>query len=216
MFHATKHLTITLLLITVAGCESTYYDTMEKFGFHKRDILIDRIEEAQEAQQDGQAQFQDALIQFRAVVAFDGGELDMVYTKLSNEYEDSVTAAEKIRDRIGSVESVADALFNEWRGELGEYTNQNLRRASERQLDQTEQRYKRLMNSMRRAEKAIDPVLATLKDNVLYLKHNLNARAIASLKSELAGVNTDVAFLIDAMQQAINESSVFIEEMRAE
>lgn len=216
MFHATKHLTITLLLIMVAGCESTYYDTMEKFGFHKRDILIDRIEEAQEAQQDGQAQFQDALIQFRAVVAFDGGELDVVYTKLNNEYEDSVTAAEKIRDRIGSVESVADALFNEWRSELGEYTNQNLRRASERQLDQTEQRYKRLMNSMRRAEKAIDPVLATLKDNVLYLKHNLNARAIASLKSELAGVNTDVAFLIDAMQQAINESSVFIEEMRAE
>ncbi|MDA0788459.1 MAG: DUF2959 domain-containing protein [Proteobacteria bacterium] len=216
MNHPMKHLTVGLLIMLAAGCQSTYYDTMEKFGFHKRDILIDRIEAAQEAQQDGQEQFQDALIQFRAVVAFDGGELDDIHAKLSSEYEDSVTAADRIRDRINSVESVADALFEEWRGELGEYTNPNLRRASERQLKQTEQRYQRLINAMRRAEEAIDPVLATLKDNVLYLKHNLNARAIASLKSELNNVNTDVAYLINAMQQAINESNAFIEEMRAE
>tara|TARA_B100001964_G_C14082329_1_gene530880 strand:- start:142 stop:360 length:219 start_codon:yes stop_codon:yes gene_type:complete len=61
--------------LLLAACESTYYDAWEKVGAHKRDILIDRIEEVQEAQVEGQEQFKDALEQFRAVVNFDGGKL---------------------------------------------------------------------------------------------------------------------------------------------
>ena len=202
-------------MVCLTACESTYYDAMEQFGVHKRDILIDRIEDAQSAQEDGQEQFKDALTQFRAVVNFDGGDLEDYYEELNDEYEDSESAATTIRDRIGAVESVAEALFDEWTDELEQYSSQNLRRESERQLRDTRRRYSRLISSMRRAEDAIDPVLATLKDNVLFLKHNLNARAIASLKSELGTVNTDVNRLIDAMQKAIDESNSFIEDMRS-
>lgn len=203
-----------LLLVLLTGCESAYYDTMEQFGVHKREILVDRIEDAQDAQEEGQEQFKNALEQFQAVVNFDGGDLEQVYNQLNAEYEDSVDAADTIRDRIGAVESVADALFNEWETELGQYTNPALRRDSERQLGQTRRRYDRLMTAMGSAEKTIDPVLDSLKDNVLYLKHNLNARAIASLKGELGTVNQDVENLINAMQRAINESNAFIEQMR--
>tara|TARA_R110002072_G_scaffold64_5_gene351 strand:- start:23698 stop:24339 length:642 start_codon:yes stop_codon:yes gene_type:complete len=204
------------LLIIAAGCESTYYDALEKVGLHKRDILIDRIESAQEAQEDGQQQFKDALEQFQAVVNFDGGELQDVYEKLSDEYEDSVDAAETITSRIDSVESVANALFDEWQTELGEYSNARYRRDSERQLKETQRRYNRLLTSMRKAERSIEPVLTTLKDNVLFLKHNLNARAIASLKGELGTVNSDVAALVATMQSAIDESNAFIAELKQE
>ena len=208
-----RTITLTCLLL-LSACESTYYDAMEQIGIHKRDILIDRIEEAQEAQEEGQEQFKDALEQFKAVVNFDGGKLEDTYNLLNEEYEDSVSAAEKITDRINSVESVAEALFDEWESELLEYSNTNLRRDSERQLKSTRRKYKRLITSMRDAEQTIDPVLTSLKDNVLYLKHNLNARAISSLKGELGNVNRDITTLIDAMQDAINESNAFIEEMR--
>jgi Protein of unknown function (DUF2959) len=207
---------ILAFLLPAAACESTYYDAMEKIGVHKRDILIDRIEEAQEAQEEGQEQFKDALEQFRAVINFDGGELEGVYDRLNDEYKDSVSAAEEISNRIDGVESVAQALFDEWESELLEYSNANLRRDSERQLKQTQRKYRRLITSMHNAEKTIDPVLSSLKDNVLYLKHNLNARAIASLKGELGSVNRDINSLIEAMQRAINESSIFIKEMRPE
>ncbi len=207
-------LLVPLLLVILSGCESTYYDAMEKFGIHKRDILVDRIEEAQEAQEDGQEQFQSALEQFRTVVNFDGGELESVYNQLNGEYEDSVAAAEEISARIDSVESVAEALFSEWQDELGQYSSANLRRDSERQLRETRTRYGRVITAMRNAERSIDPVLASLKDNTLYLKHNLNARAIASLKGELGNVNRDIGQLINAMQAAIDESNRFIAEMR--
>jgi hypothetical protein len=207
-------LLLTLLAIGLAGCESTYYDAMEQLGIHKRDILIDRIEDAQTAQEEGQEQFKDALEQFQAVVNFDGGDLEVIYNKLNSEYEDSVDAADTIRERIGGVESVAEALFSEWQTELNEYSSATLKRDSQRQLEQTRRRFNQLMSSMRNAERTIDPVLASLKDNVLYLKHNLNARAIASLKGELSTVNENVNTLIEAMQTAINESSVFIDQMK--
>jgi chromosome segregation ATPase len=143
-----------------------------------------------------------------------GGELEDIYNRLSDEYEASEDAANEIRDRIDSVEDVAEDLFAEWETELDQYSNANLRRDSERQLRDTQRRYERLMSAMRRAEQTIDPVLASLKDNTLYLKHNLNARAIASLKGELSTVNRDVENLIGAMQSAINESNAFIEDMR--
>ena len=201
-------------LLLLAGCESAYYDTLEQFGVHKREILVDRIEDAQEAQEEGQEQFKDALEQFQAVVNFDGGDLESVYNRLDAEYEDSVAAADNIRDRMGAVESVAEALFREWEAELEQYSSASLRRDSQRQLLATQRRYDRLITAMRSAEDTIDPVLASLKDNVLYLKHNLNARAIASLKGELGTVNQDVENLINAMQRAINEPNEFIEQMK--
>lgn len=207
---------VALSLVMFSGCETTYYNAMEKVGIHKRDILIDRIEDAREAQQDGQKQFRNALEEFKSVANFDGGELESLYERLNDEYEASVDAAETISDRIDKVDSVANALFDEWRQELDQYTSQNLRRDSERKLKETQRRYQTLLAAMRRAEKSIEPVLATLKDNTLYLKHNLNARAISSLKNELGTVNRNVSTLIKAMETAIRESDSFIKELKQE
>ena len=201
-------------VISLTACETVVYDALEKVGYHKRDILIDRIDAAQASQTEGQEQFKSALEQFKSVINFDGGDLEVTYDQLNDEYEASVDAADEIHDRIDSVKNVADALFDEWQEELEQYSNASLRRDSERQLKNTRRRYSKVLGAMRRAEKAIDPVLVSLKDNTLYLKHNLNARAIASLKNELGTVDNDVNALLTAMQQAINESNAFIDELR--
>ena len=69
------------------------------------------------------------------------------------------------------------------------------------------------MKSMRRAEKSMQPVLTAFQDQVLVLKHNLNARAIDSLKSELSSIERDTARLIEQMQKAIAEADAFIKSM---
>ena len=213
MRHA-KWIFLLTTVISLTACETVVYDALEKVGYHKRDILIDRIDAAQASQTEGQEQFKSALEQFKSVINFDGGDLEVTYDQLNDEYEASVDAADEIHDRIDSVKNVADALFDEWQEELEQYSNASLRRDSERQLKDTRRRYSKVLGAMRRAEKAIDPVLASLKDNTLYLKHNLNARAIASLKNELGTVDNDVNALLTAMQQAINESNAFIDELR--
>lgn len=203
------------LTLLISACDTVYLNTMEQVGFHKRDILVDRIEAAQEAQQEGQEQFKSALEQFKEVVNFDGGQLEEMYNRLNDSYEDSVDAADNITNRIDKVDSVANALFDEWEDEIDEYTNQNFKRSSQQQLRDTKTRYARLLKAMRKAENSIQPVLSTLKDNTLFLKHNLNARAISSLKGELSNVNQQVSSLINNMEQAIKESDSFIKELQA-
>lgn len=187
---------------------------MEKVGIHKRDILINRIEDTQDAQKDAQKQFKSAMEQLKSIADFDGGDLESVYNKLNSEYEDSEASAELIHKRIEKVESVAKALFKEWKTELNQYSNTKLKRDSARKLNATQKRYNTLVVALRRSEKSITPVLNTLRDNTFYLKHNLNAQAVISLKGEFKYINADINKLIQEMQKSITESNTFITELR--
>jgi Skp family chaperone for outer membrane proteins len=195
------------------GCQSMYYGAMEKMGIEKRDILVDRVDNAREAQQEAKDQFESALEKFIAVTDYSGGDLEKQYKTLKSEYEDSVSRADAVRDKISSVEDVAGALFKEWEGELKQYSSADLRRSSERQLKATQKSYSTLITAMKAAEKKIAPVLAAFNDRVLYLKHNLNANAIASLKTQRKSVETDIQGLIRDMNTSIAEADKFIKSM---
>ncbi len=207
------NLFLVLCLFTLTGCQSAYYKTMEKFGYHKRDLLVDRVEDARDAQQDAKEQFQSALEKFTVVMNFSGGQLEEKYKDLKAEFESSESKAKAVRKRVAEVEDVAEALFDEWESELSQYTNDNLRRASERKLEQTNRRYTQLIDAMKRAEAKIEPVLSAFRDQVLFLKHNLNAQAIASLHDELASVEADIGSLIKEMEASISEADEFIKAM---
>lgn len=199
----------------LTGCQSAYYAAWEKVGVEKRDILVDRVENAKDSQEDAQEEFSSALEQFSALINFDGGELEDIYDDLNAQYEASQSAADKVSDRINSVESVAEALFDEWQQELEQYTNATYRRNSEQQLRQTKLRYGKLIRAMKNAEKTMQPVLSALQDNVLFLKHNLNASAIGALQGELGQIEKEVAVLIKEMKESIAVSDAFIAEMNS-
>ena len=40
--------------LLLGGCQSAYYGAMEKVGYHKRDIMVDRVQEAKESQEEAQ------------------------------------------------------------------------------------------------------------------------------------------------------------------
>lgn len=208
--------TMLVSLLVFTGCQTAYYKTMEKVGYHKRDLLVSRVEAARDVQQEAKEQFQTALERFTEVLGFDGGDLEKKYNQLNKEYEKSESKAEAVRDRIASVEDVAQALFKEWEGELQEYNSDALRRASQVKLDDTRNRYGQLISAMKRAESKIDPVLTAFRDQVLFLKHNLNAQAIASIQNELVSVESDIALLIREMERSIGEADSFIQAMLKE
>jgi chromosome segregation ATPase len=199
--------------LLLGGCKSAYYAAAEKIGFAKRDILVSRVESARDSQQDAKEEITDALTEFRKVVAVDGGELESRYDSLAAQLDDSERAAQQVRDRISAVDDVAEALFDEWRAELEHYSDAALRTRSERQLRSTRARYDQLIGAMRRAEDKLDPALRPLRDQVLYLKHNLNARAVAGLKGELTQVDAQVTQLVAELDRAIAEANRFIAQL---
>jgi len=201
------------ILLTLSACSSMYYSGLEKMGIPKRELMIHRVEKARDTQEDTKEQFKSALEQFTAVTNFNGGDLEAIYNKLNTEYEDSIDQAELVRKRIDDIKDVSEALFEEWEEEIAQYSSASLKRNSQSQLSSTKRQYKQLILAMERAETKLEPVLAVFKDQVLYLKHNLNARAISSLKNELSGIKSDVSTLIAAMEKSINEANTFIRSM---
>jgi hypothetical protein len=200
--------------LLLGGCQAAMYRALESVGIEKRDILVDRVEEARDAQTQAKEQFASALDQFRSVVEIEGGELEHTYDRLNAEYERSKGRAEEVTKRIDDVERVAEDLFDEWEDELDEYSNATLRRDSQRLLTDTQRRYSTLIKSMRNAEKSMHPVLDTFQDQVLVLKHNLNAQAISSLRKELTTIERQTAALIKDMERAIAEANRFIESTK--
>lgn len=204
---------IVLSIFTLTGCQSAYYSAMEQVGYHKRDIMVDRVEDAKESQQDAQEEFTSALEALSSLTNFSGGDLEDMYNKINDKYQDSEKAAQNVSDRIAAIEDVSDALFDEWQGELDLYTSDSLRRSSEQKLRETQSSYKTMLSAMKRAEKKMDPVLNTLRDNTLYLKHNLNASAVGSLQSEFMSLEKDIAYAIKQMNAAIAESDKFLAQL---
>ncbi len=205
-------LVMSMLLLT--SCQSAYYSTMEKVGVHKRDILADRVDKAQDAQQDAQQEFKSALEQFSTLIKFDGGDLQKQYELTDDQYQACNEAAANVSERINSIEDVAEALFDEWQEELDMYSNAKQKQDSAAKLKSTKRQYQQLLSTMRQAEASMAPVLDSLRDNSLYLKHNLNAQAIGALRNEFASIERDITLLIRNMNKAISESQQFIATLK--
>lgn len=205
-----------LLLAFLGACSSMYYATMEKFGYQKRDLLVERVQKARESQSEAKKQIQTTFEAFQGLTGFQGGELEAKYKQFKGLYDQSAAQATEVKDRIASIEKVSGDMFSEWGQEIGQIQNPNLRAKSETMKADTEKRYTALIGTMKAAEQRMQPVLTAFNDQVLFLKHNLNAAAISSLQSEAVKIQSDVAGLIAEMQKSIDEADKFIASMPAE
>lgn len=189
---------------------TVYYSARESIGEHKRDIVVSHVKHACTGLQDTKNEFEDALERFKNLIAVNESALEHRYHLLNRQYQFCRAKSDAVSDRIKAIEEVCEALFVEWENELNEYSNRNLRAHSKQQLKAARQNYARLIKSMQKAEAKIQPVLAAFKDQVLYLKHNLNAQAIAALRHEFIEIGIDISQLIQAMEQTIAEASQFV------
>ena len=206
-----------MLLPTVVGCQTTrnaYYNAWEKYGgYAKRERLVDNVKAARAEQVEAKKEFTTALQQFKSVVNFQGGNLEATYNKLNSDYQQCEAQAEEVRDKIKSVKTVADALFSEWKGDIAEMSDPQLKTANQKLMDQTKQNYKEMIARMDAAAASMDPVLRSFKDRVLFLKGNLNAMAIASLKGKEVELGGDIDKLLKQMDASIKEADEFIAQL---
>jgi len=187
---------------------------MEKLGYEKRHILVTRVKKAKSTQIEAKEEFSSALDEFIAVSNYKGGDLEKMYRRIETAYGKADTRAKDVRGRNEAVTNTGKALFKEWNAEIKQYSDPELAAASRLQYTAAEERFGELQVAMRNAEAKLDPVLDKFKDQSLFLKHNLNAKAISALQSQVTRVKIDVDRLIRDMERSIAESDRFISEMR--
>ena len=217
-------LSLSVLVVLATGCQtvgdaaksayrSADYATVGTFGVEKRDILKKKVVQARDEQTDAEEDFQDALTKLKEIYAFDGGNLEKQYNQLKSKYASAAGSAADVKSRIQSIETVAGDLFKEWEQEVEEMSTVNLKVKSKKMLLDTRQRYGTMVNALKKAEVSMGPVLKKFKDHVTFLKHNLNAAAIASLKGEAMNIQGDITSLIAEMNASIKTANAFIDSL---
>lgn len=201
---------LALAALLLAGCTTAYYKTMEKFGKEKRDILVQRVRDTKKDQEQTKEQLKTTMESFQELTGFQGGDLEKSYKKLNSEYERAAGQAAKLHDRVQSIDQVSNDLFAEWQKEIDEMHNAALKSKSAAMLRDAKGRQGVYMKAMRQTEQQMAPVLAAFHDQVLFLKHNLNARAIGSLKGTAASINTDVTAVIKSIDGSMQEADKLI------
>jgi hypothetical protein len=201
------------VLAPLTGCASTTIKLKESLGIAKREQLVSEVKDARNAQQQVKDQFSSTLAEFKSITGFEGGTMERQYDRLQAAADRSTERAELVTSRIRSVERIANAMFREWDQELAQFSSDSLRAASTEQLQVTRDRYREMMAAMRAAESRMKPVLVAFNDQVLFLKHNLNARAIASLQGTMTELETEIATLIEEMNASIDQANAFIQGM---
>ncbi|MFO1451244.1 MAG: DUF2959 domain-containing protein [Opitutaceae bacterium] len=200
--------------VLLGGCQAAYLGALEKIGIPKREVLVDRVSKARSSQEDAKEQFASALEKFLAITKVEPGELKTRYELLNGELKRNEARATEVRDRLASVKDVAEALFSEWKKELSQYSSADLRARSEVQLTATQKSYAELLVVMERAASRMEPVLSAFRDQVLFLKHNLNAQAIRSLDTTSRTLQADIGRLIEDMEKSIREADAFIKTLQ--
>jgi hypothetical protein len=197
----------------LGSCQAMYFTTMEKLGVEKREILLDRLEEAHDKLQIAQVRFDGSLSAFREIVGGEEGNLQQNYDRYSDSYDKSEDAAADFYDTVASVQVVAGLMFDEWKRDSGEILDNNLRRASRENYTKATARYERTLRAFRRVEARMDPVLTTFRDHVLYLKLNLHPQALSTLRDNEKDVVDDLQELGQLIKNALKEGAELIEAM---
>ena len=203
-----------LTAVLLGGCASVQYSALEKVGIHKRDILVDRVEDARDAQNETREDLVSAYDELKALIGYDGGELESQYKKLDKAVSRSRNSRDELDDRLESIDKVSADLFEEWEKELELYSSQSLRDDQAQKLSLARSQYGEMRTRMQTARNRVDPVMAILEDNVLFLKHSLNARALDALRDQAGKLEGEVDVLIRDMQRAIDEADAFIARIR--
>jgi len=180
-----KYLPLLLAVALFASCSTAYYAAMDKLGYEKRHILVDRVKSAKTSQVKAKDQFASALDEFIAVSDYQGGQLEKMYRKVESAYGKSEARAKDVRAKNDNVERTGKALFKEWKKEIKQFSDPELANSSRQQYNAAQERFDELTAAMRSAESKLDPVLNKFRDQTLFLKHNLNAKAIAALESQV-------------------------------
>jgi hypothetical protein len=189
---------------------AAYYNTKESMGQHKRDLVVLHVEQACSSLERSRDQFEDTLDKFKTVICVPETSLEHKYKLLKRHYDVCQLRADEVGQRIMAITTVSEALFAEWEAELKLYESRALRSRSHQQLKASRQHYARLIKNLSKAQAKVSPVLAAFRDQVLFLKHNLNAQAIAALQHEFVGISLDISQLIDFMEKTIAEANQFV------
>lgn len=204
-------LNLVLITLLITSCSTLYYKSWEMLGKEKRDLLASNLNDLNDDQSDAKEEFTDVLSRIRSEYKFSEGLLEQTYDQMKSDYDDLEEESQEVSERINKVEAIAVDLFEEWSEEADQFENKQYAKSSREQLSRTQKSFKKVSIKARASEKKMKKALSRFKDQVIFLKHNLNARVVSQLAGELKLIEKEMEGLIKEINASIETSKGFVE-----
>lgn len=208
-----KIFTICFSFIVLSSCSTIYYNFWETLGREKRDLLKSEMLSADSSHTEVKEELEDSLHRIRSEYDFKEGSLEKTYDSLSADYEDISSRSNELSDNIDKSEDIANDLFSEWRKEALSLNKRKYRKDSLTKLKKTKISFNDTLSSMRHVEKNMRKILKQYKDQVTYIKHNLNAKVIGSLQLEMKSISSEMEKLIVQIDRSKSKAKKFISKL---
>ena len=178
--------------------------------------LVKKAGSTAEAITQAKLQFQKTMDVYNAVLADDAKDRKALYKKLQGEMETTEKRRADVLRADDEMKTDADIVFKSWADSTGAIASPDLKKRSEERLAKTKERCAQIQAAGHRVGEAYLPFMSTLKDQVTYLGHDLNAEAVASLKKDAAKVNAQAQEVTKRVDEAVATINASIGALRPE
>ncbi len=120
------------------------------------------------------------------------GDAATEFAKFLAASEASEDQAETLRDITEPMQDAADELFQRWTKDMEAFGNSRMRQRSQTRLDETRTRFQSIIGATQAAQIALDAFHDDMRDHALFLRHDLNSAAVASIRTDVRALNEQI------------------------
>lgn len=120
------------------------------------------------------------------------GDAAPAFAEFLESAELSEQQGEVLAKSVEPMQRAADELFHRWTKDLENFGNTRMRTRSQSRLDETRTRYQSILGATQAAQIALDAYNNDLKDHALFLRHDLNATSVETIRGDVRLLNEQI------------------------
>lgn len=203
-------LSLVVLLLTASVSSSILAQSAEK----QIDKLIKRAGDTITAIRAARMQIGATVRDYNQILAGEAEDNRAAYKKLQKSLKKSEKSAAAVGAQAEKMDSAASEYFASWEASLSEFTSDEMRARSEERMKETRQRYDGILQAGREAGEAFRPFVTLLKDQIVFLGHDLNPAAIEDLQDDAERLNSQAKEVFSKIDETKRTAMRYIASLK--
>ena len=200
-----------VVLLLVAGVGSP---VSAQSGHKQVDKLMDRAADTIGSIRAARLQISTTLDGYNMIMDGEVEDNRAAYKQLEKALSKSEKSVVAVGARAEKMELVATEFFASWESSLAEFGSDEMRARSEERMNDTRQRYDGILTAGREAGDAFAPFVTQLKDQILFLGHDLNTGAIKELSEDAKKLNGQAEKVFSRVDETIESAQTYRASMK--
>ncbi|MCK6460067.1 MAG: DUF2959 domain-containing protein [Planctomycetes bacterium] len=194
--HIPRAVAAALVLAGLPACSMVNDLIKGKTGPADVDDLVAAVENVHKELDASKGAMLAAVQELQTVTAPDfSGDAVKAYEKLVDTVENSEDQADELRNRIEKMQAEAVPVFDQWTKDLEAYSNPEMRQRSQARLSAARERYDAVVAAVEPVLVEYEAINQSFRDHVLFLKHDMNPAALATIQDDVRRIAKDAASL---------------------